>query len=182
MKYSLPGTAAIVDTDNDGFIDTAYIGDLGGNMWRFKFCSASDSAGCGTASWSGGMLFDASSGVIRPLFTQPSVAKDKKGQLWVEWGSGDKTDPMASNAQEKFYAAKDTNRTGTLSINDLDNITQGTYTDGVGKNGWYINLSGSGEKILADSAISAALFTSPPIPLPAEIILVTRLELPLCMG
>ena len=29
MTYSIPGSAAIVDTDNDGFVDTAYIGDLG---------------------------------------------------------------------------------------------------------------------------------------------------------
>ena len=153
MKYSLPGTAAISDTDNDGFIDTVYIGDLGGNMWRFKFCTDGDTSACGTGNWSGGMLFDASSGVVRPIFTQPSVAKDNRGQIWVEWGSGDKTDPTAATAQEKFYAAKDTDRTTTLTINSLDNITAGTYVDSPTKKGWYINLAGTGEKILADSAI-----------------------------
>ena len=29
---------AIVDRDNDGFIDTAYVGDLAGNPWKFTFC------------------------------------------------------------------------------------------------------------------------------------------------
>ena len=46
MNYQLPASPAIVDTDNDGFIDTAYIGDLGGNMWRFKFCTAADGHTC----------------------------------------------------------------------------------------------------------------------------------------
>jgi len=26
--------SAMADTDADGFIDTVYVGDLGGNMWR----------------------------------------------------------------------------------------------------------------------------------------------------
>jgi Tfp pilus tip-associated adhesin PilY1 len=155
MDYSVPGIAAIVDTDNDGFVDTAYIGDLGGNIWRFKFCTDADTSSCGTGNWSGGMLFNGSSG--RPIFTQPSVAKDNKGQIWVEWGTGDKTDPTATTFQEKFFAAKDTDRSTTLSITNLDNITGGTYTDSPTKKGWYINLGVGGEKILADPAIFGGL-------------------------
>ena len=34
----IPGFPAIVDRDNDGFIDTAYVGDLAGNLWKFTFC------------------------------------------------------------------------------------------------------------------------------------------------
>ncbi len=57
MGYALPGTAAIVDSDNDGFIDIAYIGDLGGNIWRMKFCTAADGSSCTTSSWSGSKFF-----------------------------------------------------------------------------------------------------------------------------
>jgi type IV pilus assembly protein PilY1 len=152
MNYSLPATPAIVDTDNDGFIDTAYIGDLGGNMWRFKFCGAGAST-CNTSNWSGGLLFDSSTGVIRPIFMMPTVTKDFNGNLWVDWGTGDKTDPTAANAQEKFYAVKDNDRSTTFRINDLDNITSGTYADSPTKHGWYINLDGSGEKILAEPTV-----------------------------
>ncbi len=42
MDYAMPAPPTMVDADLDGFIDTAYIGDLGGNIWRFKFCSATD--------------------------------------------------------------------------------------------------------------------------------------------
>lgn len=152
MNYSLPASPAIVDADNDGFIDTAYIGDLGGSMWRFKFCGAGAS-GCTTSNWSGGRLFAASSGVIRPIFTMPTVSKDLKGNLWVDWGTGDKTDPTAANAQEKFYAVKDNDRSATHGIDDLENITSSTYSDSPAKYGWYLNLAGSGEKILSEPTV-----------------------------
>jgi type IV pilus assembly protein PilY1 len=161
MNYSLAGPAATVDTDNDGFIDTVYIGDLGGDVWRMKFCLGSD-AGCGTSNWSGGMLFQASSGNIRPIYTMPTVAKDDVGNMWVYFGTGDLMDPTASNAQEKMYAVKDNNRTTTYSISDLDNITSGTYSSTSTRNGWYINLTGSGQKILAEPTVFQGIlyFTS----------------------
>jgi len=156
MNYSLPGTAAIVDTDNDTFIDTVYIGDLGGNMWRFKFCRASDMPYCAisgqTTNWSGGLFYDSSTGAIRPIYTSPAVAKDRAGNLWVYWGTGDKNDPTAPNAQEYFYGVKDNDRTSTYSINDLQNINIKAYDST--KNGWYIPLNGpGGEKVLADPTI-----------------------------
>jgi Tfp pilus tip-associated adhesin PilY1 len=82
-----------------------------------------------------------------------SVTKDSNGNLWVDWGTGDKTDPTAANAQEKLYSVKDTGRSGTYAINDLDNITSSSYTDSPTGHGWYINFAGSGEKVLSDPAI-----------------------------
>ena len=155
MNYSLPASPAIVDVDNDGFIDTAYVGDLGGNMWRFKFCDGGASA-CNTSNWSGGRLFDSSTGVTRPIFTMATVTKDFNGDLWVDWGTGDKTDPtvvLVPAVQEKFYAVKDNERSTTYRINDLDNITSGTYTNSPTKHGWYINLAGQGEKILSEPTV-----------------------------
>jgi len=73
----------------------------------------------------------------------------------VYWGTGDKTDPTAANAQEKLYAVKDNDRTTTYNINDLDNIssTGSTYAQDSTKPGWYINFMGSGEKVLAEPTI-----------------------------
>lgn len=154
MDYSLAASSAIVDTDNDGFIDTAYVGDLGGNVWRLKFCRAEDGELCGTASWSGGKLFGSSSGVIRPIYTTPSVARDGAGSLWVYWGTGDKVDPTASNAQEKFFGIRDNDRTTAYSLSNLENITSGVFDPDTSTNaGWYINFAGSGEKVLSDSVV-----------------------------
>jgi type IV pilus assembly protein PilY1 len=162
MNYSLPAPAAIIDTDNDGFIDTAYIGDLGNSVWKFKFCKLSDGDSCNTSNWSGQMLFQSSSGVIRPIYTVPTAAKDQSGNLWVYWATGDKTDPTAANAQEKFYAVKDSDATSAFGINDLDNITTGTYSDAPNKHGWYINLGGQGEKVLGEPTVfgGAVYFTT----------------------
>lgn len=156
MAYSLPASPSAVDSDNDGFLDTAYIADLGGNVWRFKFCLNNDGAGCNTINWSGGLFFETSSGNIRPIYTSCAVTVDPDGALWVYFGSGDKTDPTAPNAQEKFYAVKDTDRSTTWRLNNLKNITSSgsTYNPGTDTdNGWYINITGGGEKILSDPTI-----------------------------
>jgi len=175
MKYSLPAIAAIVDWDNDGFIDTVYIGDLGGNMWRFKLCTRAQGASCGISDWQATLLYDSSSGVIRPIYTMAAAAVDGAGNLWVYWGTGDKSDPTAPNAQEKLYALKDNNRTTTYRISDMDNITSSgaTYDNTTSTNdGYYINISGSGEKILADPIVFGGVvyFTTytPPLNKPCE--------------
>jgi len=157
MNYSMPASPAIADTDNDGFIDTAYLGDLGENMWRFKFCRSSDmSSDCGTTNWSGGLLFDSAAvSGIRPIYTMAAVAKDDAGNLWVYWGTGDKTDPTAPSAQERFFGVKDNDRTSTYGVSDLENLVSGGTYDSTSttKVGYYIGLPGHGEKILADPTV-----------------------------
>lgn len=160
MDYALVGQPGSVDYDDDGFIDTVYASDLGGNIWRFKFCTRAEytaDSTCGISSWTGGLFFETSSGNIRPIYTKPTVVHALSGDLWVYFGSGDLTDPTGANAQEKMYAVKDNNRTTKWGINDLDNISSdsSTYSASSGKNGWYINLSGSGQKILADPTVYA---------------------------
>jgi Tfp pilus tip-associated adhesin PilY1 len=153
MVYSVPAQPAEVDTDNDGFIDTVYVGDMGGNMWRFKFCLSSEMPSCGTSNWSGGRLYDSSSsGSIRPVYTSAAVAKDGSGNLWVYWGTGDKTDPTHTGAQDYFYALKD-DRSSTRALSNLTTLTgtqtydpQSTYA------GFRTQLSTS-EKDLADPTV-----------------------------
>lgn len=58
MNYDFAAAPTATDTDNDGFMDTAYIGDTGGNIWRFKFCKASSGTSCSYSSWSGSKLFN----------------------------------------------------------------------------------------------------------------------------
>jgi Tfp pilus tip-associated adhesin PilY1 len=173
MKYSLPATPALVDMDNDGFIDTAYIGDLGGNMWRFKFCKRSDTE-CDISDWSGARIFDGITNIdpVRPIYFMPSVATDDYDNVWILWGTGDKNDsmkipPAASAYSEKIFALKDgkLNETSPTSytINNLLDVTDTStiYCNefGIGcltvstENGWYMDLDDRGEKVLADSLV-----------------------------
>jgi type IV pilus assembly protein PilY1 len=165
MKYSIPAAPAIVDTDYDGFIDTVYIGDLGGNVWRFKFCTASDMPSCGISSWSGRRLFNSSGGTTQPIYTSPAVSRDQAKNIWVYWGTGDKMNPNTSAGLQKFFALKDNDRTTTYHISDLVNVTSLGHTKDFMISldaGYYINLSGDGEKILADPTVfgGVAYFTT----------------------
>jgi Tfp pilus tip-associated adhesin PilY1 len=119
-----------------------------------KLCRAEDGTSCNTSSWTGGRLFAAtSSGGIRPIYTLAAVTKDSEGNFWVYWGTGDKTDPTAANAQEKIMAIKDTDRSSTRGYSDLENLTTEGGTIAGDKFGYYINLTGQGEKVLADPTV-----------------------------
>ncbi len=59
MEYTMAGSPAILDLDLDGLIDTVYMGDLGGNMWRIRLCTAADSDSCNTSNWTLSRLFQA---------------------------------------------------------------------------------------------------------------------------
>jgi len=161
MDYSIPGAAAIADTDNDSFIDTAYIGDLGGNIWRFSFCKLADVGRCGisgqTVNWNGSLFFNAS-GSRQPIFTVPSVAMDKQQNIWVYWGTGDKTDPTykpTSGIYDYMYGVKDPTLSSTYGVSDVYEITSSTdtYSLSSGLAGYRIRLNGIGEKVLADSVV-----------------------------
>ena len=68
------------------------------------------------------MLNEPAQSTIRPIYTSVTVAVDAEFTLWVYAGTGDKTNPTAPNAQERFYAIKDADRTSTYTIADLLNL------------------------------------------------------------
>ena len=177
MDYQLPAPPAAIDTDNDSFVDTVYMGDRGNNVWRFKMCLQTDDAGspkCGigtTGKWISTVLLS-SVNHYRQIFTQASVTRDNAGNMWVYVGTGDKMHPTAllkdgSNnvINDRFYAIKDNDLSSTWSSTSLKNITSSSFdpsTTGLDKDfhGWYIDLEigeiggiGAGEKILADPVV-----------------------------
>ena len=160
MSY-VPGAAAIVDKDGDGFIDTAYIGDLAGNLWKFSFCpdSWSGSTPCSTSNWAATRLFN-SQGGNSPIFSTPVVARDS-AYYWVFWGTGDKAYPNNNGAQNSFFAVKDQSPASPYTVADLENITSSQKFSDASKKGWYLNLTGQ-ERVLADAAVYAGMvfFTS----------------------
>ena len=107
MQYSIPAQPFIYDSDNDGFIDMVYVGDLGGNMWRFRLCGAASPAACNTGSWAGSLLYEQTS-TRRPVYTNITLTRDANRNVWLYWGTGDKQCPTSSGAVDRFYAIKDT--------------------------------------------------------------------------
>jgi type IV pilus assembly protein PilY1 len=150
MDHSAPAPPYAVDINFDGFIDRIYLGDLGGDMYRF---SVHDS---NTANWFASMLFDAPGGQIRPIYTEAVGSFDTHNNLWIYFGTGDKSDPTAPNAQEKFFAIKegclyDASSCTSYSLSDLTNYT--VQSGEVTSQGWYINMTGQGEKILSPPTV-----------------------------
>jgi type IV pilus assembly protein PilY1 len=156
----IPATPAIVDKDNDGFVDTAYVGDLAGNLWKFTFCPNDplEPQKCGLTDWKASILYS-SQGDALPVFSTPAVAKDKN-YFWVFWGTGEKAYPNVDGPQNKFFALRDENLSVPYTLANLQNITSGVFNDST-KKGWYISLDGQ-ERVISDAAVFKGIvfFTS----------------------
>lgn len=169
MQYGIPASPALADTDNDGFIDSAYVGDMGGNMWRFNFCRKAMGTGtevpdlnqdaCSTGNWSGGLLITKIPATDKqPIYTQATLAKDANGDLWVYWGTGNKINPTGTEPSGYIYgvkplACKDAGGNPSPCVrSDLGNLTSvnSTFCSTSDLKGWYINLPGAAEKVLAE--------------------------------
>lgn len=181
MTYSIPSNLKLIDLNTDGLADRIYVGDLGGQIWRFDI-SASDLSG-----------FDIHGGVVAKLnqpdattaadptknlrfYAAPSVSlvsNDTYGTyLSLAIGSGYRAHPLDQTLQDKFFMIKDYYVNGPqLDINDepvynsvvynnstdllnISDIVEPTFKQLDGKKGWFIDFATSGEKVLT-SAITA---------------------------
>ena len=109
MIYPLAAPPSAVDTNGDGFVDRVYIGDLGGQMWRFDL-SFNAITKKSNSLWTATRLFTApiGSNERHPIYYQPAVTVDKGQYPWIYFGTGNREEPMdVSNPQERFYAVKD---------------------------------------------------------------------------
>ena len=102
MNFSLPASPTAVDLNNDGYIDRVYIGDVGGQLWKFdvaplaarRFGWASDEL-----DWQAvfarrhHQTNPPAAGEYYPtqaIYFPPTLAYDASGNLWIfirEWGS-----------------------------------------------------------------------------------------------
>ncbi len=153
MNFSFPANPTAVDLNNDGFIDRVYIGDVGGQVWKFDV-----SAGA-TTSWTGKRLFVADStqpttppaGEYYPaqgIYGAPVLALDKDLKLWLFFGTGDRNHPNNTTSPNRFYGIKEMTNMGngaTLTETDLSDVTGAPAT---AASGWFFRL-GANEKVLA---------------------------------
>jgi len=148
MVFDLAGAPMALDEDSDGFIDTVYIGDLGGNIWRFRLCTTDGSAcglstypsTCGTSSWKGSLLFQSSdtergyalstpANTHKQIFTRPTYSIDNNGNWWIFFGTGENNDPTSkpidtSSTKNRLYAVEEDN----LALDDSSSTAYPTYS------------------------------------------------------
>jgi type IV pilus assembly protein PilY1 len=148
--------------NNDGYIDRLYIGDVGGQLWKFDLSAAATLTGGTTGTvnnWVGKRFFRAGADANPPatgeyfpsqaIYGTPNAAL-LDGKLWVYFGTGDRNHPNNASAN-RFYGIRD-NQTGMTNgvlwtESDLADATAGAPDLSV-KKGWYVPLA-STEKVLA---------------------------------
>jgi type IV pilus assembly protein PilY1 len=157
MDFAVPSTVAALDLNGDGTLDRAYVGDLGGQMWRM------DNALTTTRLLS--------SGGNRKIFYPPDVVRDR-GFLSVFFGTGDRSNPLQTTVVDRMYAVKDDGGSNKTESSLTDVTTQvvqnGSSSETSLKNalktssGWFIQLNENpGEKVLASpTAFFSAFFST----------------------
>jgi type IV pilus assembly protein PilY1 len=126
MVFAIASTPGVYDLDDDGYADTVYVGDLGGNVWKWVIHDPGDDIINGStgnadqAAWHFEKWFAAPvhthsvTGVkhYRSFYFYPS-ATVKSGVLWLAFGSGERADlkfagyPTPQDENNRFYAVKD---------------------------------------------------------------------------
>ena len=103
MNYSFASSVTVVDENDNGFADKIYVGDIGGQMWRFA--SFVDNRGNSLTfpncneninSWTGRIFFKTDDNNVRKFFYPPSVTLEK-GYDMVFMGTGDRENTCCNN-------------------------------------------------------------------------------------
>ena len=144
-------TVLVVDENDNGFVDKVYVGDLGGQIWRFA--SFTDSSGnplvfpnCNENinSWTEQVFFKTDVNNSRKFFYPPSVTLEK-GYDMVFMGTGDRENACCNNdtlvcsftGPDIIAAVKETHSattivgeedSGGLVAKDLVDVTDPTAT------------------------------------------------------
>jgi type IV pilus assembly protein PilY1 len=171
MNFSIPSSPAAVDVTNDGYIDTVYVGDVGGQLWKFDVSAAATISGGLVTNWTGKRIFAAASSQTNPpaagefypaqaIYGSPTLSYDTMNNLWIYFGTGDRNHPN-NTSSNRFYGIKENiNMTNgnTLTESALTNVTSGS---GAVSQGWFVVLNGN-EKVLAsaDAFNKAVFFTT----------------------
>jgi type IV pilus assembly protein PilY1 len=177
MVNGIVAEIRVIDVNGNGLADRFYTGDMGGRIWRIDLDETHGSASSDLAL-GGGVLADLNGGDAagnRRFYYPPDVAKINKsgGYLSIAIGSGYRAHPLNQTIQDRFYVLRDTDvytrpdftNPGYAPIqeSDLYDTTTNLIAEGTdlqrtaahaslaGSRGWYMNLEGSGEKVLAES-------------------------------
>ena len=177
MKYGIPAKVNGVDISGDGLIDYFFVGDMGGQLWRFDVHNGKSANSLVT----GGVIADL--GVAgganvaannRRFYNTPGLFLGNNGgtpYLGVLIGSGWRGHPLSESTTDRFYMIRQTSvfaapasYTKLTEANLFDAtsnlIAQGTAAEQAtasglltAASGWYITMTRSGEKVLTDPIV-----------------------------
>ena len=112
MTFSIPSDVLVFDKDHDGFSDRFYVGDTGGQLWRF---TVGDPL---TSNWTAKRIFVANdtstTDVGRKIFYKPTLTYDYP-DAFIYFGTGDREHPLnyldagdvGGATLDRFYMVRD---------------------------------------------------------------------------
>lgn len=179
-EYSMLSEMTALDTNFDGYADRLYMGDTGGNLWKFDVSS-------NTASdWTMTKIFSSNPGYTdgaadsttgRKIFYKPSSVVDVGGMVRHYFGTGDREHPLNRAVTDRIYEVIDKGQVSAVTEAKLVDVTEDllqlatdptstafqTLEQNLAKAndpsntdyyGWYIRLDqNSGEKVLAGATV-----------------------------
>jgi len=172
---SVAADISLVDINNDGAVDAAYVADTGGNIYRIDFSDPANSfAAKAPAQWTISTVAY-TNGAGRKFLFAPAVLP-YQGQVYLAIGSGDREHPLITNylyttpITNRFYVYLDnpnssviTNLDGTSMLNNTNNpaCNSNQVIPGGSAAGWYMDLTtyGVGEQTVTSALISGGMIT-----------------------
>jgi type IV pilus assembly protein PilY1 len=169
MLYSIPADLSVVDVTSTGQDNIIFVGDMGGQVWRFDIHNGAAIDDLIT----GGVIADlgVASGTNdeirnRRFYHGPDVAlihTDEATKLAVTIGSGFHAHPLAVGTLDRFYMIEQGNafsapstyvKLTEASLYDATDNDVGEGVDGAAvllaaKQGWYFDMPRAGEKVLS---------------------------------
>jgi len=169
MQYSIPGNIRVLSLDDkgnkrkDGLATQFFVGDVGGQVWRFIMDNGELKTIKGDGENNSGILAKLGSPNAghgenaRRFYHGPDVATEGK-KLYVNIGSGYRAHPLDTLVHDRMYS---------LHVDLMDNgetLTEANLSPQVagkfngeqtsadlkkGSKGWFIELQGLGEKIIS---------------------------------
>lgn len=180
MDYSIVSNITAIDSDNNGFLDKVYVGDLGGQMWRIgKFTDSGGtllpfpktdenvndweahvlfSAGCSEADCTDGVDNDGD-GLIdewRKFFYAPDIALEIGYDL-VLTGTGDRQIPCDFGTEDRIMVVQDNHQDTNLNDGNYTDAGLSPFVPSATQKGWYRTLQ-DGEKVLSEGVLFNKIF------------------------
>jgi len=169
LYYSIPSTVRAIDINLDELSDTIFVGDTGGQLWRFDIDNST--TGDLSGAISGGVIADLGGSSIsdnRRFYSEPDIALTSDSEhgefLTIAIGSGFRAHPLDVEVKDQFYVLRDyavfappRNESDEITYTSLttDQLFDATTKSGKGhdkdelKNGWFLNLTDNGEKSMS---------------------------------
>jgi len=171
MQHSIPSDVRVLDIDGNGFADAMFVGDMGGQVWRFDF-NLYHGRDDGELLQGGVIanLAQAQSNLAenRRFFYEPDVALIRENGerfLAISIGSGWRSHPLNTTVQDRFYMLRSNdiytmpegygrkNESGywrPVNESDLTDVSTDIET-GISRHGWVLKFNRQGEKVLGDA-------------------------------